>query len=87
MLIEMGQQLPLDMYTDPSAARGIIQREGAGRVKHLDFKTLWMQEREINGDLAIHQLPRADNFSDLLTHHYSDAEAERHLAGMSCIRR
>ena len=87
MLIEMGRQFPLQLYTDSSAARGIIQRECAGRVKHLDIKTLWMQERETAGDLAIRKRPRAGNFSDLLSHHYSDPEAERHLAGMSCIRR
>ena len=87
VLIEMGRQLPLNMYTDSSATRGIIQRDGPGRVKHLDIKTLWMQERETTGDLAIHKLPRAYHLSDLFTHHYSDPEAERHLAGMRCIRR
>ena len=87
MAAEMGTMFPLRMFTDSSAARGIIQREGAGRVKHLDIKTLWMQERETAGDLSIHKVPRAQIFSDLLTHHYTDPEADNHFYGMSCIRR
>ena len=87
MTIEMHLGLPLRISTDSSAARGIVQRQGAGKVKHLDVKSLWIQERETNGDLVCLKVPRLDNWSDLLTHHWSDAEGDRHLAGMSVIRR
>ena len=87
MSIEMFLGLPLHISTDSSAARDIVQRQGAGKVKHLDVKTLWIQERETNGDFTCLKVPRLDNWSDLLTHHWSDAEGDRHLAGMSVIRR
>ena len=87
MMIEMNIGLPLQLFTDSSAARGIIQRQGAGRVKHLDIKSLWIQEREKVEDLSTHKIPRLSNWSDLLTHHWTDAEGERYLKGMNCERR
>ena len=84
---EFDHILPLCLYTDSSAARGIVQRQGAGKVKHLDVKTLWIQERESEGDLSCNKIPRLQNVSDLLTHHWSEAEGELHLTGMSVRRR
>ena len=43
---ELYYPLPLEVLTDSSAARGIILRSGVGKVKHLDIKILWIQERE-----------------------------------------
>ena len=79
--------LPLQLLTNASAARGIVQRQGCGKVKHLDVKTLWIQERESNGDLSIVKIPRLQNMSDLLTHHCTEAEADAHLEGLSVERR
>ena len=84
---EMYMFLPLRLLTDSSAARGIIQRQGCGKVKHLDVKTLWIQERESIGDLTVVKVPRLENCSDLLTHHCSEAEAVLHLARMAVERR
>jgi hypothetical protein len=84
---EMYMYLPLRLLTDSSAARGIVQRQGCGKVKHLDIKSLWIQERESVGDLSVVKVPRLENCSDLLTHHWSEAEAELHLTRMSVERR
>ena len=84
---EMYQYLPLRLLTDSSAARGIIQRQGCGKVKHLDVKSLWIQERESVGDLTVIKIPRLENCSDLLTHHCTEAEAELHLSRLSAERR
>ena len=58
-----------------------------GKVKHMDVKSLWIQERESVGDLTVVKVPRLENCSDLLTHHYTEAEAELHLSRMSVERR
>ena len=79
--------LPLRLLTDSSAARGIIQRQGCGKVKHLDVEALWIQERETLGDLTVVKVPRLENASDILTHHYTEAEAELHLSRLSVERR
>ena len=43
---ELLNPMRLVIKTDASAAKGVIQRQGAGRVKHLSVKQLWVQERE-----------------------------------------
>ena len=84
---EMYQPLEQRLLTNSSAARGIVQRQGCGKVKHLDVKTLWIEERESSGDLTVEKVTRLENCSDLLTHHYTEAEAELHLSRMSFERR
>ena len=84
---EMGLDAELELLTDSSAAKGIVMRNGAGRVKHLDIKSLWIQEREARGDLRVKKVPRLANWSDLLTHHWSEQEGRRHLDGMAVHRR
>ena len=87
MAAEMYMGIPLRLLTDSSAARGIVQRSGVGKVKHLDIKTLWLQEREAVGDFACIKVPRLLNWSDLMTHHWSEVEGDMHMAGMSVQRR
>ena len=36
--------MPLRIWTDSSAAIGICQRQGLGKVGHLDIQTLWIQQ-------------------------------------------
>ena len=87
MARELYMPMTLRLLTDSSAARGIVQRAGCGKVKHLDVKSLWLQEREASGDLETVKIPRLENMADLLTHHYSEPEANLHLTRMSVERR
>ena len=74
--------IPMKLHTDSSAAKGIIMRNGVGKVKHLEVKCLWVQERESAGDFICVKVPRLENCSDLLTHHYSENEARINLTRM-----
>ena len=82
MASEFGGELKLRLHTDSSAAKGIIMRSGCGKVKHLDIKTLWLQERERLGELVVIKVPRLDNPSDLFTHHFTEAEAQLHIPAL-----
>ena len=61
--VEMGLEVYFELLTDSSAAKGIVMRQGAGKVKHLDIKSLWIQERESVGDLKVLKVPRLENWS------------------------
>ena len=87
MAMEMYAFPALRLQTDSSAARGIVQRAGCGKVKHLDIKSLWVQEREKCGDFTTCKVPRATNWSDLMTHHWNETEGTNHMAGMNSERR
>ena len=84
---ELLDPMGLVIKTDAAAAKGLIQRQGAGRVKHLSVKQLWVQERESAGELEIVKILRAINIADLLTHHLSETEGRVLLGLMSVERR
>ena len=84
---EVGLNVTLRIRTDASAAVGIIQRQGSGRVKHLQIRQLWLQEKARNGEVHFSKIPRAVNFSDLLTHHWNEKDGNTHLTGMSAVVR
>ena len=84
---ELLESLPVEIFTDASAARGVVQRQGAGRIKHLQVKQLWVQEKESSGDLIVTKIPRALNWADLLTHHWTENDGATMMAGMSVVRR
>jgi hypothetical protein len=43
----------LKIFTDSSAARGILARQGVGKIRHLEVKTLWAQDLVRDKTLAI----------------------------------
>ena len=44
LLKEIGRNVPLRVWTDPSAALGICSRQGLGKLRHLDTHRLWAQQ-------------------------------------------
>eukprot|EP00435_Cladocopium_sp_Y103_P063813 s2135_g25.t1 len=54
-------------YTDSSSARQLACRQGAGRIRHLSGKVLWVQEKAQDGSVDLRQVPTAENISDIAT--------------------
>ena len=59
--------LPIHMSTDATVARNFMHRKGAGRMKHLDIRFMWLQEECANGKFVPKKVPRDVNPSDMLT--------------------
>ena len=55
------------LLTDSSSARQLCSRQGAGKVKHLSAKTLWIQDQVRNGEIAVGQISTAFNVADIGT--------------------
>ena len=55
------------LYLDSSAARGIITRQGVGSVKHLQIRTLLLQELHKKGTLSVHLVGTKENAADIGT--------------------
>ena len=68
---EVGEELELCLRGDSTASHGTLQRLGTGRIKHLQTRQLWLQERVKEGDVAIEKVPREVNWADLLTHSWT----------------
>ena len=55
------------MLSDASAAIGIVQRSGLGKVRHLAIAGLWVQQRVRRGELLVGKIPGERNPADLMT--------------------
>ena len=81
LLEEIGENLGLHLRGDSSASHGTLQRLGSGRVKHLQTRQLWLQEKVFAGEITVEKVPRCDNWADVLTHGWVAADV-RHFINM-----
>ena len=55
------------VLTDSSACKGICQRTGLGKIRHIDVAMLWLQDLVRKGKIQMSKLPGKENPADLLT--------------------
>ena len=55
------------VLSDASAGIGIASRQGCGRLKHLEVKWLWVQEKVSEKALRLRKYPTETNIADLAT--------------------
>ncbi|CAK0813201.1 unnamed protein product [Prorocentrum cordatum] len=84
MLEWLGYKVTWELGIDSSAAKAMVNREGVGKVKHLDVRALWIQqERKVHG-LNIKKESGTKNVADLGTKAHTTERFEylRELAGI-----
>ena len=64
---DFGQDMKVALHMDASAALGVIQRKGVGKVRHLDVSTLWLQEQQLRETIEFRKIHGLKNAADLLT--------------------
>jgi hypothetical protein len=69
LLRDFGIDVPVRLWTDSSAAIGICSRQGLGKLRHLDTKTLWIQQAVRNKTIQLRKVPGVANPADLFTKH------------------
>ena len=62
-----GIPLAMEVHLDSSAARGVFQRQGVGRIRHLEVKSLWVQEALARKLFSLHAVSTHDNTADFGT--------------------
>ena len=80
MARDYNMELELDVYTDSTAAKGIGSRRGAGRIKHLDTSTFWVQQLVAAKKLRIFKQDGATSVADLGTKHLSRVKINQLMA-------
>ena len=58
----------MKVRSDSSAARAMVQRQGIGRVRHLDASLLWVQQKEKDKVLTTGAIPTELNCADATLH-------------------
>jgi len=68
-----------NLYADASAALSIAKRQGAGKMRHINVKGLWLQEKALQAILKYNKIKGEDNPSDGLTKHVRQELAQKYL--------
>ena len=76
------ERLETNVHVDSSACKGMLLRAGAGKVKHLSTKQLWVQAAAEMYGISVYKIPRAGNCADLLTHSLPSHSALPHIKKM-----
>ena len=71
------------LFVDASAAIGVAQRSGLGKIRHLDTGTLWLQQAVKEKQLGIAKVKGTENPSDLMTKFTDLATLEKFCAIMN----
>ena len=79
LLKDWGVELRLEVLSDSSAARGFSARQGLGRMRHVQTRYLWVQERVKEGHLVVLPVRGKNNPADLFTKAVNGTTRERYL--------
>ena len=74
---DTGIQLGIELHTGSSAAKGIATRRGLGKVKHLETRTLWVQEKVESGEMIVRKVDGNNNVADLLTKYLAGCKIQQ----------
>ena len=79
MLRDIGIRVSVTLFTDSSAARGIIHRAGLGKLRHLETGYLWLQAAVANKRLQVRKVKGTENPADLFTKYLAAGDMWKHL--------
>ena len=79
-----GRDVALTHSLDASACRGIMFREGAGPIKHLDIRQLWVEEIIRDRAIEVIKVPRKQNIDDFLCSPAKEHAWPASLLSFSC---
>ena len=79
MLRDIGLHTTLTLFSDSSAARGIIHRAGLGKLRRLGTGYLWLQAAVAKKRLQVRKVNGAENPADLFTKCLSSADMWKHM--------
>ena len=77
MMEDLGNPLPVRIWTDSSATIGICSRRGLGRLRHVDTQCLWVQQRVRDLDFELRKVRGEANPADLFTKHLTSPDRIR----------
>ena len=81
---DFGDKVDAFLYADASAAIGVANREGLGRIRHLDTQSLWLQQALRQHRLGPGLVLGTENPSDLMTKHVDSKLLGDHVRCMGC---
>ena len=76
---DMGDDIDVRLELDATAAKGILDRQGMAKVRHIDVNVLWLQEQCAKKLVPLHKIPGEENGADLMTKHLANPVIVKHV--------
>ena len=83
---DLGLKVDLRLAGDATAASGIAHRRGAGRVRHIEAGTLWLQRLVVEKIVTLSREPGSDNVADLGTKHVDATTLNRIIGKLGYVK-
>ena len=82
LLRDLDVKVPVRVWTDSTASMGICGRQGLGKLRHIDTRSLWVQQKVRSGAVELRKVRGEVNPADLFTKHLSSAERVESLLNL-----
>ena len=79
---DMGADMGIKLNLDAAAAKGILERQGIAKVRHIDVNVLWLQQQVARKIVPLVKVDGSENCADLLTKHLTTIVQEKHVKMM-----
>ena len=77
---DFGSTLGAQIRGDSTAAIGIVNRTGVGKLRHIRVQYLCLQERVRDGDVTVKKVLGTENAADLFTKNLAETQMNEHIA-------
>ncbi len=71
VLSDVGVAVQVRVHSDSTACKGICNRRGIGKIRHMAVPLLWLQDKVGKGEVTLVKVPGCENPADLMTKHPS----------------
>ncbi len=85
LFADLGVKVEVQVNTDSSAAKSIASRRGAGRVRRIEVREMWVQDRVNKGELRIVKVKGENNVAHGLTKHVGKSKLEYYMKNCGFI--
>ena len=82
MMRDLKWEAGIKLHVDASVAQAMANRQGIGRVRHLEVRFLWFQSLAKNGAILVRRVSGKCNPADVMTKVMSHHEA---LSKLACV--
>ena len=73
----------IEVMADAQAALGMIEREGVGKVRHVDVGILWLQQKWLKKSVGFHKVSGSENTADMMVKALNREKGDQFVRDMS----
>ena len=82
LFVKTWESLSIVLELDATADKGILDRTGLAKLKHINVNCLWLQEQCAKTCVPLVKIPGEHNSADLMTKHLIMLTIKRHIESL-----